>query len=199
MVLLSTLMLQAPPPQSIGGSIFNFLEKYEAQQLIFPFLLTFVIIYGVLDMIKLFNNRINGIIALSVSFFAIFYGPYGAMGTFLTQLYGTGAVVVVGIVIFMIILGALSLGGPRRPGEGLFARLFGETGGTIAGIGIVAVLIFLLGSGWFEGMGIVLDPDTTALMIIVMVILLLFYILTRPPDKTRAWWNNMFPPHPDEP
>ena len=193
MALFATLALQGPSASSVGSSVFDFLEKYQAQELIIPFLLTFVIIYGVLDMTKLFNNRINGIVALSVSFFAIFYGPYGAMGQFLTQLYGTGAVVIVGIVIFMIIIGAMSLGGPRwNRNMGVFQRLFGVSSGVTVGIILVIVLMFLLATGWFKNIGIVLDSDTTALMIIVLVLVVLFAIITRP-SRSRAMWNQWFP------
>ncbi|MBI1972168.1 MAG: hypothetical protein HYS53_02605 [Candidatus Aenigmarchaeota archaeon] len=186
------------PPSSAASAIFNFLEKYQAQELIVPFLLTFVIAFGVLDTIHIFRkNSINVVIALAISFFAIFYGPYGAMGQFLTNLYGTGAVAIVGLVMFMIILGALSLGGAHRPGVGIFGRLFGVSGGSVAGLIVVIVFIFLLGTGWFENIGIKLDPDTTALMIIVLIVTALVAIVVSP-GPTRRLWNNWFPPHPDE-
>lgn len=189
---------QGPPSTSVASSIFNFLDKYQAQQLVIPFLLTFVIAYGVLDTINIFRkNSINAIIALAISFFAIFYGPYGAMGQFLTQLYGTGAVAIVGLVMFMIILGALSLGGAHMPGQGVFQRLFGASSGVIGGIVILVVFIFLLATGWFENVGIKLDPDTTALIIIVLIIVALIMIVAQP-TRTRTWWNQWFPPNPNQ-
>lgn len=192
------LAFQGPPSTSVASSIFNLLDKYQAQQLIIPFLLTFVIAYGVLDTINIFRkNSINAIIALAISFFAIFYGPYGAMGKFLTNLYGTGAVAIVGLVMFMIILGVFSLGGSHRPGIGMFQRLFGMSGGVVAGGIIVIVLIFLLATGWFQNIGIVLDPDTTALVIIILVIMVLIMIVTHP-QRVQRWWGSWFPPNPDE-
>ncbi|MBI3412886.1 MAG: hypothetical protein HY051_02280 [Candidatus Aenigmarchaeota archaeon] len=182
---------------SVASSIFKVLEKYQAQELIVPFLLTFVIAYGVLDTIKIFKNSINAIVALAISFFAIFYGPYGAMGKFLTNLYGTGAVAIVGLVMFMIILGVFSLGGSHRPGIGMFQRLFGMSGGVVAGGIIVIILIFLLSTGWFSNIGIVLDPDTTALIIIILVIMVLIMIVAHP-QRTQRWWGSWFPRHPDE-
>ncbi len=185
---------QTPPSGSVASSIFKVLDNLQAQQLVVPFLLTFVIAYGVLDTIHIFRkNSINAIISLAISFFAIFYGPYGAMGKFLTQLYGTGAVAIVGLVMFMIILGVFSLGGNHTPGVGMFQRLFGMSGGVVGGIVIVVVFIFLLASGWFENVGIKLDPDTTALMIIILVIIAFIAIVARP-DRTKTWWHHMFPP-----
>ncbi len=195
---MSAIAFQSPPSASVASSIFNFLDKYQAQQLVIPFLLTFVIAYGVLDTIRIFQkNSINAIISLAISFYAIFYGPYGAMGQFLTNLYGTGAVALVGLVIIMIILGALSLGGTRRPGMGVFQRLFGTSGGYVVGIIVVIALIFMLATGWFGNIGIQLDSDTTALLIIILVIVALFIVITRP-RQLRNWYGHMFPPHPDD-
>ncbi len=199
-MMFSAIAFQGPPTNSVASSIFKFLEKYQAQELILPFLITFVIVYGVLDTVKIFHkNSINGIIAISVSFFAIFYGPYGSMGKFLTQLYGTGAIAVIGIVLFMMILGAFSLGGTRDHTSGIFERLFGQTAGTVLGFVIAIVLIFLLATGWFENVGLKMDSDTTALVIIILVISLLFYLLTRSPDRYKQWWKGwqgtFGPPH----
>ena len=192
---MSAIALQGPPSTSVASSIFKVLENFQPKELIVPFLLTFVIAYGVLDSIKIFKkNSINAIVSLAISFYAIFYGPYGSMGHFLTQLYGTGAVAIVGLVMFMIILGALSLGGTHRPGVGIFGRLFGVSSGVIGGIVIVVVFIFLLATGWFSNVGIVLDPDTTALIIIILVIVALVMIVAQP-TRTRTWWNNWFPPN----
>ncbi|MBI4167778.1 MAG: hypothetical protein HY515_02375 [Candidatus Aenigmarchaeota archaeon] len=183
---------------SVASSIFKVLEKYQAQELIVPFLLTFVIAYGVLDTINIFKkNSINAIVSLAISFFAISYGPYGSMGKFLTQLYGTGAVALAGLVILMIILGALSLGGERRPGVGIFGRLFGVSGGAIGGIIVVVVMIFLLASGWFQNVGIRLDPDTTVLLIVLLLIVALIAVVTHP-SRARSWMHGWFPPHPDD-
>ncbi len=186
------------PTGSPAASVLNVLDKFQAKELVIPFLLTFVIIYGVLDTIKIFQkNSINSIVALAVAFFAIFYGPYGAMGAFLTQLYGTGAVVVVGLVVFMIILGALSLGGNRYRQGSIFQRLFGNNGGVVAGVLIIIVFMFLLMTGWFSNIGLVLDADTTALMIIILAIIMIFIIVAHP-GQTRRFYSQWFPPHPDE-
>ncbi|MFH0890194.1 MAG: hypothetical protein V1836_03595 [Candidatus Aenigmatarchaeota archaeon] len=183
-----------PPTSSPASIILNLLEKYQAQQLVVPFLLTFVIAYGVLDSIKIFKkNSINAIVALAISFYAIFYGPYGAMGSFLTQIYGTGAVAIAGLVMIMIILGALSLGGTHMPGQGVFQRLFGNSFGPIVGIIVVVVMIYLLSTGYLQGVGINLDPDTTAFLIILLLIILFIYIIARP-DRMKKWWN-MWGPH----
>ncbi|MBI4176862.1 MAG: hypothetical protein HY516_00685 [Candidatus Aenigmarchaeota archaeon] len=188
---MDIISFQASSQATVASSIFKFLEKYQAQELIVPFLLTFVIAYGVLDSIRIFQKpSINAIVALSISFYAIFYGPYGSMGKFLTQLYGTSAVVLAGLVVIMILLGALSLGGRHRPGAGVFERLFGTSGGVTVAAIITVVFIFLLATGWFSNVGIKLDSDTTALLIIVLVIFLFIYIVARP-GHVRRWWDNM--------
>ncbi len=199
MIMLFAIAFQGGPPASTpAATFFKLLENFQAKELIIPFLLTFVIIYGVLDTISLFKkNSINAIIAIAVAFFAISFGPYGAVGKFLMQLYGTGAIAIVGIVVFMIIFGALSLGGTHRPGVGVFGRLFGQSGGVIVGTILVIALVFLLATGWFSNVGLQLDSDTTALIIIVLVIALFFMIVTHP-QRAHTWWNSWFPPHPGD-
>lgn len=188
---MDLISFQASSQPSVASSIFSFLDKFQAKELVVPFLLTFVIAYGVLDSIRIFQkNAINAIVALAIAFYAIFYGPYGTMGKFLTQLYGTSAVVLAGLVLIMILLGALSLGGRHRPGAGVFERLFGASGGVTVAAILTIVFIFLLATGWFTNVGVKLDSDTTALLIIVLVIFLFIYIVARP-GHVKRWWENM--------
>ncbi len=192
MIMLFSVAFQGGPPSSTpAATFFKFLDNFQARELVIPFLLTFVIIYGVLDTINIFKkNSINAIIAIAVSFFAISYGPYGAVGQFLMQLYGTGAVAIVGMVMFLIILGALSLGGDRHDrSKGIFQRIFGDNGGVVVGLIAIGALMFLLATGWFANVGIQLDPDTTALIIIILAIFLVFFLITRQPSKYKERWK----------
>jgi hypothetical protein len=188
-LFLELFAAQATQPSGIIKYFYDFIDKYQIQQFALPFLVTFVIVYGVLDMINIFRkNSINVILALAVSFFALFYGPYGSMGAYLTQLYGGGALIIVAVVIILLILGALSLGGQRYTGQTIFERLFGPNMGVFVGFIMLFAIIMLLATGQMEKFGIVLDPDTTVFLIIVLVLLFLLWAITRTP-RTRTWFE----------
>lgn len=198
-LFLELFAAQATQPSGIMKYVMDFIEKQQIQQFILPFLVTFVIVYGVLDMIRIFRkNSINVILALAVSFFALFYGPYGAMGAYLTQLYGGGALVIVAIVIILLILGAVSMGGGYRYGTSVFDRLFGPNFGMIVGLIVVFAIIIFLATGQFEKFGITLDSDTTVFLIIILLIVFIFWAMTRQP-RARGWLEHLFGPIPMPP
>jgi len=70
-----------------------------------PFILVFTLTYAILLKKKwVENNRIIGVISLVVAFFVLaFGGP--ALGSFLTNLFGAGAVIMAGILIALLIAG----------------------------------------------------------------------------------------------
>ncbi len=190
-LFLELFAAQATQPSGIMKYVVDFIDKYQIQQFALPFLVTFVIVYGVLDMINIFRkNSINVILALSISFFALFYGPYGAMGAYLTQLYGGGALVIVAVVIILLILGAMSLGGQRYTNQTIFERLFGQNIGVLAGFIVLFAIIMLLTTGQMAKFGIVLDPDTTVFLVIVLLLLFMLWAITRTP-RTRTWFEMM--------
>jgi ABC-type multidrug transport system fused ATPase/permease subunit len=66
-----------------------------------PFLLTFVILFGVLSALKIFGKKFNLVIALILSFAAALSGVLSLFATFLIPL--TGQIVVISFLLIFIV------------------------------------------------------------------------------------------------
>lgn len=145
-----------------------------------PLLVTFAVVYGILDRIELFEQEeINAIIGLVAGFFvANFAGGAGAsLGLFLSNFFGAFAVVLVFLVGAMMAI-ELGSGGGEVAGKETLHRAVLWLGG------IALVLIFLAWGGVqliFPDVqiGQVFIDQTTALtLIVVLVAFAIIYYIT---------------------
>lgn len=85
------------------GSILNDLEQAGFFSYVLPFLLIFAIIYGILNTMKIFENKngINAIISLAVSLMALQTGLVSEFFNEITPLIGIGLVILLGVLIFL--------------------------------------------------------------------------------------------------
>lgn len=96
---------------SVFGEWLTTLQGLGVFQYVLPFVLSFVIIYGILNKISLLGSEGNGdklhtVVAAVISLFIIVYTPAGAsLGTLFTNYFGALAVVLVGVFGALILLG----------------------------------------------------------------------------------------------
>lgn len=146
-------------------------------EVIFPWILSFAIIYGLLELSKPFGTtggRINGIVALVLGFFVTAFNPWrGSIGAFFTVASGT-------IMMFLVaILGLILVA--SLAGWNFFKEWRDHSGGK--GFIVLIVLIFiawLLLSGWLGG-GLsvysMFKQDTMALIVLVAVIAAMWWFV----------------------
>lgn len=115
----------------------------ESMRWLLPFLLVFVLLYGILDMVKVFDdNKINGALSIILSVIVIGYTPMveGIFYKYVTQLFGGISVLLLSILAFFILTGFIM--SPADDEKGLKA-IMNKYGKPI--IGVVAGIILLMG------------------------------------------------------
>jgi hypothetical protein len=154
-------------------------------EVIFPWILSFAVIYGLLNIVKPFGDgdgdKINGIVALTLGFFVAAFTPFGAtMGAFFTQSAGTMAMF---LIVILGILLVVALGG----GKDVFGDL--RTAGAKGWVFLVLLVVFawFLIGGWLGG-GVSFysrfGSDTMALALIVLVVAAMWYfVMGKSDDK----------------
>ena len=91
---LNDLMLNA------GLMDFSDMTYYEfGRNVILPFLLSFIILWSVLERIKFFNKRARLVISLCVSIILATTGSFIIMSEYISSVSGTSMVVIFGIVL----------------------------------------------------------------------------------------------------
>lgn len=76
----------------------SFLTENLFQEIFLPFILTFVIFWGLLEVLRIFNRRINLILALTITVAAWYGGLFELLSTYLLPL---GALV--GVLAFVLV------------------------------------------------------------------------------------------------
>lgn len=102
---------------------------------ILPFLVTFIVIYGVLDKVEPFGSgqrRIHGMLAALIGLFLLAFAPSGVLGSFFTNFFGAVAVAFVSVVGVMAVAGLVFRG-----------RLSGLRAKSFAGLGAIGVIVAL--------------------------------------------------------
>ncbi len=151
-------------------------------EVIFPWILSFAVIYGLLLLVKPFDKddkdkkgkKISGIVALTLGFFVAAFTPFGAtMGAFFTQSAGTMAmflIVMLGILLVMALANNSALGDVRNK-KGPRAWIF---------LILLVVFAWFLIGGWLGG-GVSFysrfGSDTMALALIVLVVAAMWYFV----------------------
>ena len=110
-----------------------------------PFILFVAIIFGLLQKNKVFGETdtkgIDGVVAMSVSFFVI---NYTAIGLYFSTLFAIGATIIGAILVGIIILGILTIiKGYRKAAGGKKTQI----GYFLLGIGLPAIWAFSVGCG----------------------------------------------------
>jgi len=97
---------------SVFGEWIATLQGLGVFQYVLPFVLSFVIIYGILNKIELLGgdgdtgDKLHTVVAAVISLFVIVYTPAGAsLGTLFANYFGAMAVVLVGVFGALIVLG----------------------------------------------------------------------------------------------
>lgn len=85
--------------------------SYSPQQLVYtvflPFIMVFAIIFGVLQAIRLFNKKINVVLALAITFLAAYGGLFDFFSTYFLYL---GPYFGVAVFVAVFVVGALAWG-----------------------------------------------------------------------------------------
>ncbi len=93
------------------ANLTGYLQNWGFYDFVFPLLLFFAIIYGLLQKTAIFGDGkqttpINLIISVVLSFFIVNYTPAGAsMASFLTNTFGRSSMFLIALLAFMLIAG----------------------------------------------------------------------------------------------
>ncbi len=137
----------------------NTLKALGFYDFVLPWLLSFAIVFGIIDMVGIFSKRsstgviestnkgIEAIIALAFAFYVTLFTPFpGFLSSFFSKLFGNSIIVLSGVLVLLLFLGMVGLQ-PNRLlkdwGEKLFVGL----------AVIIALLIFLNAGGSIFGFG----------------------------------------------
>ncbi len=183
----------------------KFVQSLGLEELLIPFLLSFVIIYGILESTAIFkkgtepNGTINALLALIISSYVIFFSPLGGTARLISQIFATGGLLILGMFMFVLLLGALSIGNRnwRTMYGSIFERVFGPQGGTLVGLVILVVILVVAYSyGLFDKVGVRIDTETFFIILVVLLVLIFFYVIARKPygSTWRNWMHYPYPP-----
>ena len=143
---------------SIVSMAFQNLERLGFYDYIFPWALFMALTFGIMQSKKIISEEVsvNGVISIVLSFLIVFVGK----GAFFTQIFGLLGVVLAGILVGIIVLGA----------AGVDVVDIMTSNKMFMGImfGIVALIVFISAGGlsFFSVAG---DTMATILMIVMMV------------------------------
>ena len=126
-----------------------------------PFLLMFVISFGLLSKTKVLGED-KKVIAVASSLLAFIVLGFGSIvfGNFLVNLFGLGAGVLAGILVIALLIGMAG---------GDISKLFGESKMLLALVGGIGILVFVLA---LSSIGVVLNNAFVATVFFVIVILI---------------------------
>jgi len=79
----------------------SLLAENLVQQFFLPFILTFAIFWGLLEVLRIFNRRINLVLALGITIAAAYGGLFTVLSTYLLQL-GAFAGVLAFVLVFIV-------------------------------------------------------------------------------------------------
>ncbi|MFB6294351.1 MAG: hypothetical protein ABEI97_01185, partial [Candidatus Nanohaloarchaea archaeon] len=116
---------------------------------ILPFLVTFLIVFGILEKVKPFGpgkDRVHGLFAAVTGLFLVAFAPGSVLGSFFTNFLGAVSVALVGLLMLMIAYG-LVFGQPSP--DSSFAK------GLMA-LGVVAAALLFIAWG---GVSLALPRD----------------------------------------
>lgn len=133
-------------------------------KLVLPFLLVFVILYGVLNMVSLFKNeKIDAALSIIISIIVIGYTPFveGVFYGYLTNVFGSVSLLLLSILAFYMLAGFL------LPGEESISDIMDKKKGWLVGISALIIFALSLNYGIFEflfGRSASLNIDMATLM-----------------------------------
>lgn len=120
-------------------------EEIGVFQYLLPFLITFIVVYGVLEKLEPFGEgkrRVNVIFGVVIGLFVVGLAPGGVIGEFFSQFFGAVAVVMVGVLIALIVAGFVF-------GEDFHDSAWSSTLAAVAGLLVVAIFL------WWGGLELI--------------------------------------------
>ena len=149
-----------------------------------PFILFVAIIFGLLQKNKVFGEKdtkaIDGIVAMSVSFFVINYTP---IGLYFSMLFAIGASIIGAILVGVILLGMLGIDMGKFFNSGEGGKLDNKYAGpAIAGVLLVIIALFLYASGLYDkfikGYVPSIGEDTIVTVVAILFVIVVFVVIT---------------------
>jgi hypothetical protein len=143
-----------------------------------PWLFTFAIVYGLLNVAKPFgeaNKKVSTALALVVAFFVTGYA--GTMlSNFFINIFGGASIVIAGILVILLFVGMFGYNLKDLPKAGALAVLV-----------IVGIVLWFLSVGAAQGVGYLtlMSPDLIALILIVVVIVLAVWMIVRGGEEKK--------------
>ena len=163
-------------------SILLALKNLGFYDFLLPWLFTFAIVYGLLNVAKVFGDqkRIPTIIALVVAFFATGYAGTALSGFFI-NIFGGASMIVAGILVILLFVAMIGVK-PDQLKEG-------KKTAVILVLIIIGVVLWLLSTSTARGFGLLplLSPDMIALILVMVVIVMAVWgIVSEKGEKAPA-------------
>ncbi|MHA1286672.1 MAG: hypothetical protein ACTSPB_04625 [Candidatus Thorarchaeota archaeon] len=140
------------------------LTRLEFFDFVLPWLLAFVIVYGILIKAKIFEEQkgVNGVLSIVIAFFlTAFWGV--PLGQFFTGLFGTGVIILAGILVFLLFIGLMGID-VKTITKGKIAWIW------ILAFAILAYVAFVGYGGTVAGA--VLTSESAAVIFMIVVLLM---------------------------
>jgi len=137
-------------------------------KLVLPFLLVFVILYGVLNMVSLFgDDKIDAALSIIISIIVIGYTPFveGVFYGYLTNVFGGVSLLLLSLLAFYMLAGFL------LPGKGNIKDMMADQKGWLVLAAALIILLLSLNYGIMDylfGMGS-FDLDMATLMPYILI------------------------------
>lgn len=177
-----------------GRTILVWLEQYGLTDAILPFLLIFAVLFAILQRVKVFGEKknINVIVSLVIALLTVVphvMGRYPVNAdpiSIMNRALPNISVLVIAIIMALILIGIF--GGQ--------ASWIGTLSGIVALLAFGAVVYFFgSAAGWWKSIHISWwGRDTTALLVVILVFAILIYFITKEPGAgfgTAGKFKNM--------
>ncbi len=160
---------------SAFGNVLYFLDRFGIFEYFLPFMIYFLIIYGLLGKIDIFNgsknekaNKINVLLAASMSLLILYYVPTSkTIGMFLSEIFTKWGVLAITLLLIPLTLAILGIS--LKDDDNVFGS--NEKKAVMAIIIILIILIFYgtLGS-MFREYWYVVDPNYVGVALLILLI-----------------------------
>jgi len=132
---------------------------------VLPFILFFTLTYAILLKSKwIENQRIMGVVSLVVAFFVLGFGGQ-ALGNFLTQLFGAGAVIIAGLLVILLFFGM----------AGKDVSKLADSKGILIILGGIGIVIFISLIGL---LGVRIGSETISTLFVLVILGIAIWVVT---------------------
>ncbi len=159
---------------SAFGNVLYFLDRFGIFEYFLPFMIYFLIIYGLLGRVDIFNgsknekaNKINVLLAASMSLLILYYVPTSkTIGMFLSEIFTKWGVLAITLLLIPLTLAILGIDITGN-------KVFGDNEKkTIAAIILILIILIFYGTlgSMFREYWYIVDPNYVGVALLILLI-----------------------------